>query len=203
MPVIVEFVVLGFTFFVYLMTQGKLFESRFQNSKLAKAVLILFFAFSFGFFGRDFVGLISTVVSSNNPSPKKSGKENSPPEPQRGPQPAPQPAPRAQPESQAVLTSATEYFQRGVEYRSRGLALRAIADFNNALRLNPEFLPALAARGNLHLQMDENALAVKDFERVLSIDPKATEVSNLLQVAKDRIGETTLAPLWTDINSRR
>src|SRR5919202_1814347 len=48
----------------------------------------------------------------------------------------------------------------------------ALASFNSAVELYPDYFQALAARGDLHILRRELAEAVADFERALKLNPR-------------------------------
>ncbi|HZL57814.1 MAG TPA: tetratricopeptide repeat protein, partial [Bryobacteraceae bacterium] len=48
---------------------------------------------------------------------------------------------------------------------------KALAQFDKAIALNPKYVPALTARGNLYYQEGKPGLAVKDFELAVSLAP--------------------------------
>ena len=63
----------------------------------------------------------------------------------------------------------------------------ALAQFDEALRLNPRDIPALINRGEVHLRLGSLILAAQDFSRVVSMDPESkdplTERARLLAAA--------------------
>ena len=69
--------------------------------------------------------------------------------------------------------SAEAYYRRGVTYlRSPDRLLRAIRDFNEAIKRNPRYARAYSARGWAHLQMGESDKAFVDLTRAINIAPK-------------------------------
>ena len=65
------------------------------------------------------------------------------------------------------------YNNRGVEYAQRGDLDRAIADYGEAIRLEPTNVKALHNRGYAWSKKGEYERAVADFDAVLRLDPNA------------------------------
>ena len=63
----------------------------------------------------------------------------------------------------------------------------ALVHFDEALRLNPQDVPALINRGEVHLRLGSLLLAAQDFSRVVAMDPAnkdpLTERARLLAAA--------------------
>ena len=69
--------------------------------------------------------------------------------------------------------SAEAYYRRGVTYlRSPDRLLRAVRDFNEAIKRNPRYARASSARGWAYLQMGESDKAFVDLTRAIKIAPK-------------------------------
>ena len=66
---------------------------------------------------------------------------------------------------------AWAYYNRGNAYRNLGEPRRAIADYDQALRLDPEHANAYGNRGNAYLALGEYRRAIQDYDQVLRIDP--------------------------------
>ena len=71
--------------------------------------------------------------------------------------------------------------QNSAAYRGRGLALSrkgdydtAIADCNEAIRLDPEDAVAYEARGLAHDRKKEPDAALADYTKAIQLDPKFT-----------------------------
>jgi tetratricopeptide (TPR) repeat protein len=66
---------------------------------------------------------------------------------------------------------ATAYHLRGVAYRDKGDMDRAIADFSEAIRLNPRLASAYRDRGVAYRAKGDHGRAVADQERATQLDP--------------------------------
>lgn len=69
----------------------------------------------------------------------------------------------------ANMPGAEKYFNRALERGSRGDLDGAIADYTEAIRLNPNHANAYWARGNCHYQRRAYRAALKDYERYLGL----------------------------------
>jgi tetratricopeptide (TPR) repeat protein len=82
------------------------------------------------------------------------------------PTPALEPAPpRPAPED------ALAFIQRGIAYRQKGDANRAIAEFSRALQIDPRNAQAYQGRGNALSSKADFDRAIADYSRALEIDP--------------------------------
>jgi lipoprotein NlpI len=64
------------------------------------------------------------------------------------------------------------YVNRGLALRAKGDDDRAIADFNDAMRLNPKFAAAYINRGIVYQGRGEHERAIADFNEVIKLIPK-------------------------------
>ena len=67
---------------------------------------------------------------------------------------------------------AAYYNNRAVAYRARGDNDRAIADLNEAIRLDPKLAMAFNNRGNAYNAKGDNDRAIADFNETIRLDPK-------------------------------
>lgn len=97
------------------------------------------------------------------------------PEPEAGTQPSapatPPPAPAA-PAGPAVPKDARGFHDRGLAYASKGAYDKAIADFNRALELEPQFASAFTNRGEMFRLKGDLDRAFADFTQALRVDAK-------------------------------
>jgi tetratricopeptide (TPR) repeat protein len=68
---------------------------------------------------------------------------------------------------------STIYNNRGTAYSSKGDHDRAIQDFNEAIRLNPNFERAYCHRGNAYTVKEEYDRAIQDFNEAIQLNPNA------------------------------
>ena len=73
-------------------------------------------------------------------------------------------------ENQRDLASA--YFNRGLAYGHKGDFDRAIRDFDQAIKINPNYPDALNNRGLAYISQGQFDRAIQDFDQVLKLDPK-------------------------------
>ena len=67
--------------------------------------------------------------------------------------------------------AAAAFYNRGMAYRSQGKLDRAIADYDEALKLKPAFADAWNERGVAHRQKGDHARAVADFDEAIRLKP--------------------------------
>ena len=66
---------------------------------------------------------------------------------------------------------SVSYFHRGLAYHRTQDHVRAIEDFNEAIRLRPRFLNAYFQRGDAHFAAGDYDRAIEDFTEVVMLDP--------------------------------
>jgi len=81
------------------------------------------------------------------------------------------------------LTS-DDYFNRGLGHLDIGNNEDAIADFTNAIRIEPDYTEAYYKRGNGYLYLENYEDAIADYTRAIRIDPDYTEAYNNRGIAK-------------------
>jgi lipoprotein NlpI len=67
---------------------------------------------------------------------------------------------------------AINYYNRGNAYSGKGDNDRAIADYNQAISLDPKDATAYYTRGNAYRDKGDNDRAIADYNQVISLDPK-------------------------------
>jgi tetratricopeptide (TPR) repeat protein len=67
----------------------------------------------------------------------------------------------------------SDFYYRGCSLGSTGEWRAAIADFNEAIRLSPEFAAAFVARGTVRWKREEYAMAIADYQQAVRLDPRA------------------------------
>jgi tetratricopeptide (TPR) repeat protein len=63
------------------------------------------------------------------------------------------------------------YYGRGFVYDNLKQYQRAVADYDQAIRLNPEFAKAYANRGLAYTKLGQHLQAVKDFDEAIRLKP--------------------------------
>jgi len=72
----------------------------------------------------------------------------------------------------AKLKLDEAYFNRGVEWAAQGKHDSAIADYTNAIKLNPQYREAYNNRGNAYRRKGEPDRAVADYNEAIRLNPK-------------------------------
>ena len=70
-----------------------------------------------------------------------------------------------------VLDQSIVYFYRGTAYNLKGDYDHAIADYNQAIQLQPNFAEAYKNRGNAHAAKGDTDRAITDFDRAIQLQP--------------------------------
>jgi tetratricopeptide (TPR) repeat protein len=67
---------------------------------------------------------------------------------------------------------ARRYYNRGVSYSAKDDNDRAIADYSEAIRLDPTLYPPLINRGLIYFDRDDYGRAITDFSAAIRLNPK-------------------------------
>jgi tetratricopeptide (TPR) repeat protein len=67
---------------------------------------------------------------------------------------------------------ARAYNNRGVAYKAKGDLNRAIADYNQAIALDPKYAVAYYNRGVMYNDKGDLDRAIADYNRAIALDPK-------------------------------
>ncbi|HEY2989310.1 MAG TPA: tetratricopeptide repeat protein, partial [Candidatus Binatia bacterium] len=70
------------------------------------------------------------------------------------------------------------FHSRGIDYRTKGDNDRAIENYSEALRLNPNHAGALVARGAAYRSKREYDLAIADYDEAIRLEPRNYEAFN-------------------------
>jgi tetratricopeptide (TPR) repeat protein len=73
---------------------------------------------------------------------------------------------------------ASAYNNRGMAYNNLGDPRRAIEDYNEAIRLDPENSAAYSNRGRAHDDLGEYRRAIADFDEALRLNPRNADTYN-------------------------
>jgi tetratricopeptide (TPR) repeat protein len=98
-------------------------------------------------------------------------------------------------DDQATATSVRTmaYHDRGVAYANKGLQELAIADFDEAIKIDPKDAAALDGRGKANLARGQYDRAIVDFSELLRIAPVNDRAFNERGMAQLNRGELALA----------
>ena len=77
-----------------------------------------------------------------------------------------------QDQGESAKARATAYFSRGVRYQHNGDNDRAIATFNEVIRLDPKDALAYFYRGNARYASKDNDRAIADYTESIRLNPK-------------------------------
>ena len=96
-------------------------------------------------------------------------------------------------ESSQPATDAETYYKRGLEKYKLGQYDAAIADFDNAIQLKPNYIAAYFDRGLAKANIGEYAATIVDYDKVIQLKPDYAEAYYYRGLAKAGIGERAAA----------
>jgi tetratricopeptide (TPR) repeat protein len=100
----------------------------------------------------------------------------------------PQPA-NPQPAKPQALGSAQQHNLLGRELTNAGRYREAIVELTEALRIAPDFTLALNARGFAWLKLHEGALAIKDLDQAIFLNPKYANAYRVRAAARRSVSD--------------
>src|SRR4051812_7421179 len=71
---------------------------------------------------------------------------------------------------------AAAFYNRGLAYDNKGQYDRAIEDYDQAIKLNPNDADVFVNRGNAYARKGQNDRAIQDFDQALKLDPNNATV---------------------------
>ncbi len=74
--------------------------------------------------------------------------------------------------------SQVAFHNRGIEYHKKGLYDRAIAEYNQAIKLNPDYTRAFNNRGRAYAKKGLYDRAIADFDAAIKLKPDYTSTFN-------------------------
>jgi len=75
-------------------------------------------------------------------------------------------------QGETAISRAHAFSNRGGAYQAKGELDRAIADYNQAIEIDPKFALAYIGRGDAYKDRGELDRAIADYNRALELDPK-------------------------------
>ena len=76
------------------------------------------------------------------------------------------------------FSEAEEHTQKGADFHQQGRWAEAVAEFTEAIRLNPEIAVAYSNRGNTYLQLGQLERAIQDIDEAIRLDPQPLAYNN-------------------------
>ncbi len=73
------------------------------------------------------------------------------------------------------MNLAVAFTNRGLAYKSKSQWDKAIADFSEAIRLEPDFVTAYNSRGNAYYGKGQFDRAIKDYDKAIRLNPDLAE----------------------------
>jgi predicted Zn-dependent protease len=95
----------------------------------------------------------------------------------------------------------TLHYNRGYEYADKDDLERALADFDESIRLDPKSAATFIRRGDLHAARGDNARAISDYSEAIKLDPKAADAYK--NRGRARLYEGAVADALTDIKQAK
>jgi tetratricopeptide (TPR) repeat protein len=68
--------------------------------------------------------------------------------------------------------TAKSYFTAGLEKYEEGLYKEALAEYNKAIELNPQFADAYSNRGMIKSKLGDREGAIADYTKAIELNPK-------------------------------
>ncbi|NES69991.1 MAG: tetratricopeptide repeat protein [Okeania sp. SIO2D1] len=88
---------------------------------------------------------------------------------------------------------AESYFEKAVKHYNEGKYEEAIADFNQAIRLNPKYAKAYNGRGLVYTLLEKNEKALADYNQAIRLNPKYAQAYNNRGIVYRRQGKNEKA----------
>ena len=77
-----------------------------------------------------------------------------------------------------IVTKAKDYFNRAVDKQNKGDYQEAIADYDRAIKLKPEYADVYYNRGNAYKNIEEYSKAIADYDRAIKLKPEYANAYN-------------------------
>lgn len=95
----------------------------------------------------------------------------------------------AQPTLTQESAQSHAFFERGLRQLKNRNYQGAIAEFNQAIQLDPQFKEAYSGRGFAHLQLGQLPQALSNYQQILKIDPTSASGYSGLALIHARLGD--------------
>ena len=93
------------------------------------------------------------------------------------------------------LSAAKQHFNAGFELQDQGRLTEAIQDYDEAIRLDPQFTHAYNNRGIAYDDLGQFQRAIQDFDEAIRIDPQFAEAYANRAIAYTLLGNDAEAKL--------
>ena len=97
--------------------------------------------------------------------------------------------PNRQQQQQSSANKAAEHNDRGIEYYNKGNYDRAIAEYTEAIRLNPNLTAAYANRGVVYHEKGDYNRAITDYTEAIRLNPNEADYYNIRGIAYENKGD--------------
>lgn len=84
---------------------------------------------------------------------------------------------------QKITVETAFYLFRGAVYHNRGQLIKAIAEYNKAIEINPKYAPVFNNRGFAHIGKGDYDQAIFDCNKALDVNPREAMAYNIRAVA--------------------
>ncbi|MBI2713815.1 MAG: tetratricopeptide repeat protein [Rhizobiales bacterium] len=88
---------------------------------------------------------------------------------------------------------AVKFSNRGLAYNDKGQTDRAIQDYDQAIRLNPNYANAFYNRGNAYDDKGQTDRAIQDYDQAIKLNPNHANAFNNRGLAYKNKGQTDRA----------
>ena len=76
------------------------------------------------------------------------------------------------------IDQAEEHFNNGFELQQAGQFEEAIAEYDESIRLDPDFIVPYSARGATYMQLGQYGRAIEDLDEAIRLRPNSKQYSN-------------------------
>ena len=80
-----------------------------------------------------------------------------------------------------------EWVEEGTKYRDSKQFREAIAAYDNAIELDPQYAFAYYNRGNAYYMQEKYAEAIADYDRALALSPQLENAQKFRKISQDQL----------------